>query len=151
MRPAKESPNTGHGHHEFGNAETYFLVGDALGKGMVKLLTPRPKDKPEPAKPTSHTTKKLEGWTVRVDDRLLKAPDAELGTKALRVIEAKLGDIKAVVPADKLKKLQTMVIVLDRRTATSGRCSTTRTPGGSRRTATRPTSPNACTFPAPRN
>ena len=40
VRPAKESPNPGHGHHEFGNAETYFLVGDALGKGMVKLLTP---------------------------------------------------------------------------------------------------------------
>lgn len=40
VRPAKESPNTGHGHHEFGNAETYVLVGDALGKGMVKLLAP---------------------------------------------------------------------------------------------------------------
>ncbi|MBX7106526.1 MAG: sialate O-acetylesterase [Gemmataceae bacterium] len=37
VRPAKESPNPGHGHHEFGNAETYFLVGDALGKAMVKL------------------------------------------------------------------------------------------------------------------
>jgi hypothetical protein len=38
VRKAEESPNPGHGHHEFGNAETYFLVGDALGKGMVKLL-----------------------------------------------------------------------------------------------------------------
>ena len=37
VRPAKESPNPTHGHHEFGNAETYFLVGDALGKGMLKL------------------------------------------------------------------------------------------------------------------
>ena len=37
VRPAKESPNPGHGHHEFGNAETYFLVGDALGKAMKKL------------------------------------------------------------------------------------------------------------------
>jgi hypothetical protein len=43
VRPAKESPNPGHGHHEFGNAETYFLVGDALGKGMIKLLPPSPK------------------------------------------------------------------------------------------------------------
>lgn len=39
VRPANESPNPSHGHHEFGNAETYFLVGDALGKGMVNLLT----------------------------------------------------------------------------------------------------------------
>ena len=38
VRPAKESPNPGHGHHEFGNAETYFLVGEALGKGMVKVI-----------------------------------------------------------------------------------------------------------------
>jgi len=32
------SPNTGHGHHWFGNAESYFLVGDALGRGALKLL-----------------------------------------------------------------------------------------------------------------
>ena len=37
-RPAKDSPNVGHGHHWFGNAESYFLIGDAMGKAMVKLL-----------------------------------------------------------------------------------------------------------------
>lgn len=37
-RDAKMSPNTGHGHHWFGNAESYFLVGDALGKAAVKLM-----------------------------------------------------------------------------------------------------------------
>lgn len=36
-RPAEMSPNPGHGHHWSGNAESYFLVGDALGKAMVKL------------------------------------------------------------------------------------------------------------------
>ncbi|MCC7376915.1 MAG: hypothetical protein IT581_19810 [Verrucomicrobiales bacterium] len=40
VRPPDDSPNPGHGHHEFGNAETYFLVGDALGQAMVKLLSP---------------------------------------------------------------------------------------------------------------
>lgn len=39
VRPAEDSPNPSHGHHEFGNAETYFLVGDALGHGMVSLLS----------------------------------------------------------------------------------------------------------------
>ena len=39
-RPAKASPNVGHGHHWFGNAESYFLIGDALGKAMVRLLSP---------------------------------------------------------------------------------------------------------------
>lgn len=40
VRRAEDSPNPGHGHHEFGNAETYLLVGRALGEGMVKLLSP---------------------------------------------------------------------------------------------------------------
>ncbi len=37
-RDPQESPNVGHGHHWFGNAESYFLIGDALGKGMVRLI-----------------------------------------------------------------------------------------------------------------
>ena len=39
-RPKDESPNVGHGHHWFGNAESYFLIGDGLGQGMVELLQP---------------------------------------------------------------------------------------------------------------
>ncbi|MFZ9914068.1 MAG: sialate O-acetylesterase [Phycisphaerales bacterium] len=38
VRAPEDSPNPGHGHHEFGNAETYFLVGDALGKAMRALV-----------------------------------------------------------------------------------------------------------------
>jgi|GEM_PF-514052 len=41
VRPPEQSPNPTHGHHEFGNAETYFLVGDALGRGMLRLLPKR--------------------------------------------------------------------------------------------------------------
>ena len=37
-RPKELSPNTGHGHHWFGNAESYFLIGDKLGKGMLTLI-----------------------------------------------------------------------------------------------------------------
>ena len=37
-RPKEESPNVGHGHHWFGNAESYFLIGDALGAAMVEML-----------------------------------------------------------------------------------------------------------------
>jgi hypothetical protein len=73
----------------------------------------RAAEKTEFPKPTSRTVKTIEGWTVRVDDRLLKAPDAELGTRCLRYLESKLSDIKAVMPADKVKKLQAVVIVLD--------------------------------------
>ena len=37
-RDADASPCTGHGHHWFANAESYFLIGDALGEGMKELL-----------------------------------------------------------------------------------------------------------------
>ena len=67
----------------------------------------------EPPKPTSRTLRQIEGWTVRVDDRLLKPPDAVLGKRSLRFLEAKLADICLVVPKDKLVKLQVVPIVLD--------------------------------------
>jgi hypothetical protein len=70
------------------------------------------KDMP-PDKPASHSIRKLEGWTIRVDDRLLSGENAELGTRALRFLEGKLADICAVVPDEKVKKLQSVVIVLD--------------------------------------
>lgn len=38
VRKPEDSPNPGHGHHEFGNAETGLLVGNALGQAMVKLV-----------------------------------------------------------------------------------------------------------------
>jgi hypothetical protein len=41
VRKPEDSPNPGHGHHEFGNAETYFLVGDALGAAMKSLCAAR--------------------------------------------------------------------------------------------------------------
>ncbi len=77
----------------------------------------RPKDAALPkegsAKPASRTTRAIEGWAVRVDDRLLTGPDVELGTRALRFLEAKLIDVKAVVSADRVRKLQAVPIVLD--------------------------------------
>ena len=73
-----------------------------------------PKAKVEPPQPTTRSVRKLESWTIRVDDRLLgDAPDAELGTRALRFLEAKLVEIKAVVPAERVKDLQDVTIVLD--------------------------------------
>jgi hypothetical protein len=85
-------------------------AGEALTRAQASAA---PKKAPEPDKPTSHTVRKLEGWTVRVDDRLLRAPNDVLGARALRFLEAKLSDIKAVVPEDKVKKLQAVPIVLD--------------------------------------
>lgn len=40
-RPKELSPNVGHGHHWFGNAESYFLIGDAMGNAMTRLMKNR--------------------------------------------------------------------------------------------------------------
>ena len=37
-RPKEESPNTTHGHHWFANAESYFLIGDALARAAIELI-----------------------------------------------------------------------------------------------------------------
>lgn len=39
VRKPEDLPNPSHGHHEFGNAETYFLVGNVFGQGMKDLLS----------------------------------------------------------------------------------------------------------------
>src|SRR5260370_30731822 len=89
-----------------------FSVAEA-GDGPKPKPDPPAKKPAEPAKPTAHTERKLEGWTIRVDDRLLKGPDEALGSRALRFLEAILSDIKVVLPEDKVKKMQSVVIILD--------------------------------------
>ncbi len=68
----------------------------------------------DPPKPTSHTTRDLEGWTVHVDDRLLKGDDEPLGRRALKAMEAQLFAITLVLPEEKLKRLRRVPIWLDR-------------------------------------
>jgi hypothetical protein len=65
VRKPDDSPNPGHGHHEFGNAETYFLVGDALGRAMVRLLEVQPStERGDRQKPRRTTSPKPEGSGV---------------------------------------------------------------------------------------
>jgi hypothetical protein len=63
--------------------------------------------------PTAHTTCKIEGWNVRVDDRLLKGEDSALGARVLKLLEARLVAISVVVPDKSLAKLRTITIQLD--------------------------------------
>jgi len=67
----------------------------------------------QPAMPTTRHARTIEGWTVRVDARLLEPPNEALGRRALQLLEAKLADIRSVVPSDRLAGLQRVVIVLD--------------------------------------
>lgn len=38
LRRPEDSPNSGHGHHWFGHAESYFEVGKVLGEEMLRLI-----------------------------------------------------------------------------------------------------------------
>src|SRR5262245_10730593 len=81
---------------------------------LVNLLLAVATNADELPQPTSRTVRDIEGWNVRVDDRLLgDAPDAAIGSRALRFLEAKLVEIKAVVSTERLKDLQAVTIVLD--------------------------------------
>lgn len=67
----------------------------------------------ESPKPTSRTARVIEGWTVRIDDRLLQPPTDTWRIQVLKSLENRLSDIKAVVPADRVAKLQAFQIILD--------------------------------------
>ena len=67
----------------------------------------------KPPIPTAHTTRDIEGWTVRVDDRLLKGDGAALGERALKLLNARLVAITIVVPEKALAKLRAITIELD--------------------------------------
>ena len=88
-----------------------IIVGSALQLGLI--MSSPGAEPPEAPKPASRTERVIEGWTVRIDDRLLQPPNEELGTRILKSLEARLTDIKAVVRPHCLAKLQSFKIVLD--------------------------------------
>ncbi len=63
--------------------------------------------------PTAHTTRNIEGWNVRVDDRLLHGDGAAVGERALKLLGARLVAITIVVPEEALAKLRAITIELD--------------------------------------
>ena len=66
-----------------------------------------------PVLPTAHTTRNIEGWNIRIDDRLLKGDGAALGERALKLLTARLVAITIVVPEKSLAKLRAVTIELD--------------------------------------
>lgn len=79
----------------------------------IALLAARAFAAEPPALPTAHTTQQIEGWSVRVDDRLLKGDGAAQGERALKLLNARLVAISVVVPEPALAKLRAVTIQLD--------------------------------------
>jgi hypothetical protein len=63
--------------------------------------------------PTAHTTQKIEGWTIRVDNRLLEGEHKPTGDQALKLLAARLIAITTVMPEKSLEKLRSVTIQLD--------------------------------------
>lgn len=63
-------------------------------------------------KPEKRTGRSIEGWTVKIDDRLLQ-PECGIGVRALQVLESQLANIRSVVSSNSLEKLQKVIIVID--------------------------------------
>ncbi len=63
--------------------------------------------------PTAHTTRNIEGWTVRVDNRLLQGDGAAAGERVLKLLTSRLVAITIVVPEKSLAKLRAITIELD--------------------------------------
>lgn len=63
--------------------------------------------------PTAHTTQTIEGWTVRIDNRLLEGEHKKTGEQALKLLSARLVAITTVMPEKSLAKLRAVTIQLD--------------------------------------
>jgi hypothetical protein len=63
--------------------------------------------------PASHTTRDMEGWTVRIDDRLLSGDGKTTGDHALRLLSNRLYEIAFILPADKVARLRKVPIQID--------------------------------------
>ena len=86
---------------------------EQLRAAIVQDGKPPVDKQPDAPKPTSHTVRDIEGWTVHIDDRLNKGPDKTLGDRTLHILAARLFAITLVVPADRVKRLQQVPVWVD--------------------------------------
>ncbi len=122
VRAPEVSPNPGHGHHEFGNAETGYRVGEALGNGMLELLRPAgtapvasvdlPLD-PDRGIRFNPVVRDIEGWSVHLDPALLAGARQAEGTLAITMLANHLQRIRILVPAEPLARLRTIGIWME--------------------------------------
>ncbi len=78
-----------------------FLLASALTQAQQASL------------PADHAQRRMAGWTVQLDQRLLNGEHAPLGRQALTLLDARLNDIVTVVPAKRVAELRKVVIWLD--------------------------------------
>jgi hypothetical protein len=68
---------------------------------------------PEPAKPSAHEVRQIEGWQVHVDTRLLAPQPQETAQGALEILQRRLADVRLILPPESVARLQQVPIWLD--------------------------------------
>jgi TolB protein len=68
---------------------------------------------PDRAKPAGHQQQILSGWTVRVDQRLLAGAVGSVEERSLKLLEARLVALAAVMPEEALARLREIPIQID--------------------------------------
>ena len=76
----------------------------------VHLLAESKQDIP---KVLQHESQIIAGWTVHIDQELLVGTDAQLGKKALRLLDDKLFEITLRLPSERIEQLQQVHIWID--------------------------------------
>src|SRR5258706_1142962 len=85
----------------------------SIGLSLFLLGAAPAATRPAAPKPTGHEIRQIEGWTVHVDDRLLRGDDKELGERALKLLGNRLADIVRVATDEKVERLRQVHIWLD--------------------------------------
>jgi len=103
FRPREVSP-TGFGYHWNNNAETYYLIGDGMGKAMVELLGgPKAPVNPEDPTPKKEAKKKAPPREITV--LKLKEMTLDLGNKVpLKLVQLPAGKFVMGSPANEVDR-----------------------------------------------
>src|SRR5437867_5755217 len=89
------------------------LIASLCSCAIAADSLPNSASSPGRPRPTNHVQRVMAGWTVRVDDRLLATNNSALGDRALKLLEARLTVIAAVMSDKRLARLRQVPIQID--------------------------------------
>lgn len=93
-------------YHYLGSAKCYSRIGQAFAEALLEL---------QPAKGNFYDPieKKIEGWTIAVDPKLMANENAKTRDLAFEALANHLQRVKYIVPKDRLEQLKKLPIWLE--------------------------------------
>lgn len=114
--PSQTHPSLMKPLNRFFASATLLFAGISLTQGHVSLPAGENSTPPTKVKQVriAHETKKIEGWTVLIDQSLFSEEHAEEGKLALRILAQRLHRIVMRLPEKPRQEMQKVPIFLDR-------------------------------------